>query len=81
MAIFSLSGKIPDEKERLKRTDRLFAIQSLANFIIFIGMLLGPIALLQLKSDILSNFFICAWSNGKRLTAQVFQKMIKRFIS
>ena len=54
MAIFSLSGKIPDEKERLKRTDRLFTIQSLANFIIFIGMLLGPIALLQLKSDIMS---------------------------
>ena len=54
MAIFSLSGKIPDEKERLKSTDRLFAIQSLANFIIFIGMLLGPIALLLLKSDIMS---------------------------
>ena len=49
MAIFSLSGEIPDEKERLKST--LFAIQSFANFIVFIGMLLGPVALLQLRSD------------------------------
>ena len=53
MAIFSLSGKIPDEKERLKSTDR-FAIQSFANFIIFAGLLLGPVALLQLRSDIMS---------------------------
>ena len=52
MAIFSLSGEIPDEKERLKST--LFAIQSFANFIVFIGMLLGPVALLQLRSDIMS---------------------------
>ena len=52
MAIFSLSGEIPDEKERLKST--LFALQSFANFIVFIGMLLGPVALLQLRSDIMS---------------------------
>ena len=54
MGIFSLSGKIPDEKDRLKSTDRLFAIQSFANFIIFIGLLLGPVALLLLRSDIMS---------------------------
>ena len=54
MAIFSLSGKIPDEKERLKTTGRLFAIQFFANSIIFIGILLGPVSLLQLKSDIMS---------------------------
>ena len=54
MSIFSLSGKIPDEKERLKCTDRLFAVQSFANFIILIGMLLSPFALLQLRSDISS---------------------------
>ena len=29
-------------------------MQSFANFIIFIGMLLGPVALLQLRSDIIS---------------------------
>ena len=54
MAIFSLSGKIPDEKQRLKTTGRLFAIQFFANFIIFIGILLGPVSLLQLRSDIMS---------------------------
>ena len=40
----STSRKTPDEKERLKSTYRL----SFANF----GMLLGPIALLVLISDI-----------------------------
>ena len=51
MAIFNLSGKALDEKERLKSADRLFAMQSFANFIIFIGMLLGLVALSILRSD------------------------------
>ena len=54
MADFSLSGKTPDEKERLKSKDRLFAIQSFTNFIIFMGIVLGPVALLLLRSDIMS---------------------------
>ena len=51
MPIFSLSRKIPDEKERSESTDRLFAMQSFANSIFFIRILLGPVALLQLRSD------------------------------
>ena len=54
MAIFGLSGRTPDEKERLKSTDRLFSMQSFANFIFNYGMLLGPVALLLLRSDIMS---------------------------
>ena len=54
MSIFSLSGKTPDEKERSKNIDRLFAIHSFANFKIFIGMLLDSVALLLLRSDIMS---------------------------
>ena len=49
LEIFSLSGKTPDEKETLKSTDILYA-----NFIIFEGMLLGPVALLLLRSDSMS---------------------------
>ena len=54
MTVFNLSRKPPDIKEILKSTDRLFATQSSTNLIIFIGMLLGPVTLLQLKSDIMS---------------------------
>ena len=57
-------------------------MQSFANFIIFIGMLLGPVALLQLRSDIMS--MISLFEHGlmkKRLIAWVFQKMVKRIIS
>ena len=57
MAIFSLSGKTLDEKERLKSTDRLFAMQSFANFTIFIGMQLRPVSLL--RSDIMSMISLC----------------------
>ena len=62
MSIFSLSGKIPDEKERLKSTDRLLATQYFVNFIIFIGMLLGPVPLLQLRSDVM--FMISLFVHG-----------------
>ena len=41
-------------KKNNKKTDTLFARQSFVNFIIFIGMLIGPGALLQLRSDIMS---------------------------
>ena len=55
LAVFILSGKTPDEKERLsKSTDRLFAIQSFGNFMILLGMLLYSAALLLLRSDIMS---------------------------
>ena len=54
MSVFSLSGKNPGEKERLKSTERLFTILSFANFIIFMGVLLGPVALLVLTIDIMS---------------------------
>lgn len=54
LAIFSLPGKVPDGKDVLQSTDRLFPIQSFDNFVIFIRMLLGPVALLLLKSNIMS---------------------------
>ena len=54
MAIFGLSGKTSDEKERLKSTVRLFAVESFANFIIFIGELLGPVASLLPRPDVMS---------------------------
>ena len=54
MAIFNLSEKTPDIKERLKGTVRLLAVKSFANSIIFIRMLLGPVVLLLLRSDIMS---------------------------
>ena len=60
LAIFNLSRKPPDIKKILKITDRLFATQSSTNLIILIGMLLGPVALLLLKSNIvfMISFFV-----------------------
>ena len=69
-------------KKNNKKTDTLFARQSFVNFIIFIGMLIGPGALLQLRSDIMSmiSLFVDCF-NEIRPIAWVFQEMIKRFIS
>lgn len=54
LASFSFSEKTPDVKEWFEGTDRLFAIQLVANFIIFIRILLAPGALLSLRSDDMS---------------------------
>ena len=68
------------KKERLKSTDRLFALQSFPNFIIFIGMLLGPVALLLLRSDIM--YMISLFVHGlMKIDSLLFQEMIKRFMS
>ena len=82
MVIFSLSGKIPDGKERLKSTDRLLAIQSFANFIIFIGMLLGPIRCSVTTKDIMS--MIALYVHGLLKIESLhgfFKKLLKRFLS
>ena len=54
-AVLNLSGrkKIPEEKERLKMLDRWLEIGCFANFKIFKGILLIPVALLLLNSYII----------------------------
>ena len=57
------SNPAPDEKERLKSTDKLFVIQSFANFIFFIRVLSGPVALLKFRPDIMSMISLFVHSN------------------
>ena len=52
-AVLSLSGKTPEEKERLKISDRWLEISCFANFKILKGIPLIPIALLLLNSNII----------------------------
>ena len=52
-AVLSLSGKIPEEKERFKILDRWLELGCFANFKIFKGILLIAVALLLLNSDII----------------------------
>ena len=54
-AVLNLSGrkKIPEEKERLKMLDRWLEIGCSANFKIFKGILLIPVALLLLNPYII----------------------------
>ena len=53
IAILSLPGKTPEEKERFKILERWLEIGCLANFKIFKGILLIHVALLLLNSDII----------------------------
>ena len=60
-AVLSLFGKIPEEKERLKILERWLEIGCSANFKIFKGIkgiLLIPVALLLLNSDIMLKFYL-----------------------
>ena len=68
------------KKERLQSTDRLFAIQSFNNFIISIGMLLGPVALLLLTSDVMCmiSLFVYVLMKIDSLHG-VFKKRLKDF--
>ena len=52
-AVLSLSGKIPEEKERLKILGRRLGTGYFANFKTFKGILLLSVALLLLNSDII----------------------------
>ena len=52
--MFKLSGKIPVVKDKLYMKHRYSAVCSLANFNIFMGMPIIPIALLQSRLDIVS---------------------------
>ena len=52
-SVSSISAKIPKEKETLKILERWLEIGCFANFKIFKGILLIPVVLLLLNSDII----------------------------
>ena len=81
--MFSLSGRTPDEKANLKKTDKLFVIQSfhIGKILIFIGMLLGPLVFFTTNIRYhVYDFFVCGWLDENRLTTWDFQELIKRLV-
>ena len=79
MAIFSLEGKIPEEKEILNISDSWLDISFLSNFNILVRILLGSTDLLESNEDI--TFSISALSVGltkKRDSRAIFKKIGKK---
>ena len=52
LAIFSIEGKTPEEKEILNISDSWLEMSFLSNFNILVGILLGPTDLLESNEDI-----------------------------
>ena len=53
MAVFSIEGKTPEEKEILNISDSRLEMSFLSNFNILIGILLGPTDLLESNEDMI----------------------------
>ena len=51
LAVFSIEGKTPEEKEILNILDSLLEMSFLSNFNISVGILLGPTDLLESNED------------------------------
>ena len=51
LAVFSIEGKTPEEKEILNISDSWLEMSFLSNFNILIGILLGPTDLLESNKD------------------------------
>ena len=53
LAVFSIEGKTPEEKEILNISDSWLEMSFLSNFNILIGILLGPTDLLESNEDMI----------------------------
>ena len=62
LAVFSIEGKIPEEKEILNISDSWLEMSFLSNFNILVGILLGPTDLLESNEDM--TFSISVLSVG-----------------
>ena len=62
LAVFSIEGKTPEEKERLNISDSWLEMSFLNNFNILIGILLGPTDFLESNEDMI--FYISDLSVG-----------------
>ena len=62
LAVFSIEGKMPEEKEILNISDSWLEMSFLSNFSILVGLLLGPTDLLEPNKDM--SFSISVLSVG-----------------
>ena len=53
LAVFSIEGKTPEEKEILNISDSWLEMSFLSNFNILVGILLGPTDLLESNEDMI----------------------------
>ena len=84
MAVFSIEGKTPEEKEILNILDSWLEMSFLNNLNISVGILLGPTDLLESNKDMTFSIsmtcFICE-TYKKGNIRSIFKKFWKMFIS
>ena len=58
IAVFSIKGKVPEEKEILSISDSWLEMSFLSNFNILVGILLGPTDLLESNEGIIFSISV-----------------------
>ena len=58
LAVFSIEGKTPEEKEILNISDSWLEMSFLSNFNILVGILLGPTDLLESNEDMIFSISV-----------------------
>ena len=66
LVVFSIEGKMPEEKETLNISDSGLEMSFLSNFNILVGILQGPTDLLEYNEDMTFVFLFYLWDLQKR---------------
>ena len=66
LAVFSIEGKMPEEKEILNISDSWLEMSFLSNFNILVGILLGPTDLLESNDDMIFTISVLSVAFTKK---------------
>ena len=80
LAVFSIEGKTPEEKEILNISDSWLQMSFLSNFNILIGILLGPTDLLESNEDMIFSNSVLSVGLVKKEVSSIFEKIRKKFM-
>ena len=77
LAVFSIEGKTPEEKEILNISDSWLEMSFLSNFNILVGILLGPTDLLESNEDMVFSISVLSVGLIKKEVLDIFLRIQK----
>ena len=81
LAVFSIEGKIPEEKEILNISGSWLEMSFLRNFNILVGILLGPTDLLESNEDMTFSISVLSVELTKKEISDLFFRKTEKCLS
>ena len=81
LAVFSIEGKIPEEKEILNISDSWLEMLFLSNFNILVWILLGPTDLLESNEDMTFSISVLSVELTKKEISDLFFRKTEKCLS